>query len=322
MYEHVVAAFMAEPWFLTQAKGRAIAGLLEVRGRGEKVSPEEVRAIVQVREATLAAHSAAAAAGQSQGRAVAVLPLYGVMSPRVGMMEESSGMVSTERWARSFQAMVNDPAVSAIVLDVDSPGGSVYGCDELAARVFAARETKPIYAVANQEADSAAYYVASQAHEFAVTPSGEVGSIGVWSAHVDLSVALELAGESWTFIQTGKYKTEGNTANPLGDEALAFFQKRSAEWYEMFVKAVARGRGVAASVVRGERFGQGRSYGAKEAVERGMADRVATLEETIARAASGKLVARGGLKAEAGGSGDAAAVLALRRRRLANEALA
>lgn len=297
MFEHIISAFVADPWFITPAKGQAIAGLLAMRARGEKVSAEEVRAIVQIRDAAHAAHPYdvaalhfAASPGGKAPRNVAVLPMYGVLSPRVGGIEESSGMVSTEAWGRKFQSLVDDPTIGAIVLDVDSPGGSVFGIDELASRVAAGAAVKPVYAVANSEADSAAYYVASQATEFAVTPSGVVGSIGVWMAHYDLSAAYEMAGIKTTVIQSGKNKTEGNQFAPLTEDAKAFLQKQSDEYYDMFVKAVARGRGVPVSAVRGEQFGQGRSFIAKEAVSRGMADRVATLEETIARAASGKVV--------------------------------
>ena len=121
MFEHIISAFVADPWFITPAKGQAIAGLLAMRARGEKVSAEEVRAIVQIRDAAHAAHPYdvaalhfAASPGGKAPRNVAVLPMYGVLSPRVGGIEESSGMVSTESWGRKFQALVDDPTVGAI----------------------------------------------------------------------------------------------------------------------------------------------------------------------------------------------------------------
>ena len=89
---------------------------------------------------------------------------------------------------------MREPSISAIVLDVDSPGGSVFGVEELATEIRAARGTKPVVAVANSMAASAAYWIASQADELVITPGGMVGSIGVLTAHEDISKAQEMAG--------------------------------------------------------------------------------------------------------------------------------
>jgi len=115
-----------------------------------------------------------------------------------------------------------------------------------------------------------------------VTPSGEVGSIGVVAAHMDISKMAESAGLKVTLVSAGKYKTEGNQFEPLSDEARAALQVRVDDYYAMFVKAVARNRGVSPADVRNG-FGEGRVVGAKQAVALGMADRVATLDETLAR---------------------------------------
>jgi ClpP class serine protease len=109
-----------------------------------------------------------------------------------------------------------------------------------------------------------------------------VGSVGVVSLHLDFSKQAEMEGVKPTWITYGRYKVEGNELEPLGEEARAFLQHRVDEYGEMFVKAVARNRGVNAKEVR-ENFGQGRMFGAKEAKERGLVDRIATLDETLER---------------------------------------
>ena len=211
-----------------------------------------------------------------------MLPLTGVIMHRANMFSEFSGGTSTEKFTAAFRQLVADPMIKAIVLDVDSPGGTVAGVEELASEIFKAREQKPIYAVANALAASAAYWIASSATELIVTPSGLVGSIGVYAAHQDISEFAKQAGVKVTLVSAGKYKTEGNEFEPLSDEARAALQARVDEYYGMFVKAVARNRGVSPSDVRGG-FGEGRVVGAKQAVALGMADRVATLDETLAR---------------------------------------
>ena len=129
---------------------------------------------------------------------------------------------------------------------------------------------------------SAAYYIASQANEFCVSPSSLTGSIGVYQLHEDDSAALDNMGVKFTFISAGKYKTEGNSFQPLDDEARTAMQGVVNDFYDLFTKAVARGRGVAVkAVVNG--FGQGRCLTAQDAVKQGLADKIATLDEVLSK---------------------------------------
>jgi ClpP class serine protease len=143
-----------------------------------------------------------------------------------------------------------------------------------------------------------------------VTPSGEVGSIGVYAAHEDISGMLEQDGVKVTLVSAGKYKTEGNPFEPLSDEAREYIQGRVDEYAAMFHRAVAAGRGVAVERVRSE-FGEGRVFGAQEGVSRGLADRVGTLDETI-RKASRRPPASPQERAAAGTDGRLAALERLR----------
>jgi len=177
---------------------------------------------------------------------------------------------------------MQDARVKAIIFDVDSPGGSVEGVTELASEIYNARKKKPSIAVANAQAASAAYWLASAAGELVVTPSGQVGSIGVYVAHQDESKALENEGVRITLISAGKYKTEGNPSEPLADEARAAIQSKVDDYYTMFVKGVAQNRGSTQAAVR-DGYGQGRMVLASQAVKLNMADRVATLDDVLAR---------------------------------------
>lgn len=211
---------------------------------------------------------------------VAVLPIFGTVIPRADAFSDISGGTSLERTSARFRQALEDPSVGSILLDIDSPGGSVYGVQEFAQEIYAARGRKKVVAIADALAASAAYWIGSAAEQFVVTPSGEVGSIGVVAMHVDYSEHLKTEGVKVTYVHAGEHKVEGNQAEPLGDEARAFIQQRVDEYYEAFVGAVARNRGVTKAKVLKE-FGQGRVYGADQAKAAGMVDRIAPLAEVI-----------------------------------------
>lgn len=218
----------------------------------------------------------------AQGK-VAVLPVRGPLIHRADDVAEWwLGALSTERLSGWFNAAINDKAVGAIVLDVESPGGTVAGLSEAAATIAAGRGKKPVIAVANAEAASAAFYLASAATEFAATPSAMVGSVGTVWQHVDYSKALENEGIKVSIIRAGANKWAVNPFEPLSDAGRAEMQAVVDGYYSEFVRDVSKNRGVSKSVVE-ERFGQGLMFKAEEALSRGMIDRVATMEEIIGK---------------------------------------
>lgn len=276
-YEHIVSLVRETPWAILPSKLAVITDLLAFRAAGGRLTDEEITARVGAVEAP----------AQGMVGQIAVLPLFGVLMQRADLMSEMSGATSVERFATTFRAAVDDSQVRAIVINIDSPGGSVFGIDELSALVAEARATKDVVAVANSLAASAAYWVAASASEVVVTPGGEVGSIGVLAAHIDESRANDAAGLTVSLVSAGKYKTEGNPFEPLGEEARGMLASRVGDYYTMMTNRIAAGRGVSGDAVRSG-FGEGRVVGAKQAKSLGMADRVETLEATIDRLAARK----------------------------------
>lgn len=299
--EHILSAVFAQPWAILPAKLQAMQAVVLRHLSGVRLSAEQLQDVI---EAAARPRPLTQPAG---GGTVAILPVMGVISQRMNMLSAFSGGTSTEQLGREFGAIIADPTISAVVLDVDSPGGSVFGVQELWDQIYAARGSKPIVAVANSMAASAAYYIASAADEIVVTPSGEVGAIGVIATHYDESQLLSNEGVKVSFITAGKYKAEGNSAEPLDDEARAYMQQRVNDYYGMFVNSVAKGRGVSAAQVRSG-MGQGRMLGAKDAKAAGMVDRVETLDQTITRllgrGAAPSLGRPGALALEAGAATD------------------
>jgi signal peptide peptidase SppA len=287
-YRHVLREVARRPWALHPATLAAIVDLLTYRSHGHRITQAEI----EERVAPGQARAVARRGGQSGG-GVAVLPLYGVIAQRAAAFQSVSSPngTSVEEFTRMLRAALADDSVESILIEIDSPGGSVDMVPELAAEVRNARGQKPIVALANTLAASAAYWIGSQADELVVTPSGEVGSIGVYAAHEDLTGVLEQEGVKMTLISAGKFKTEGNPFEPLSDDARAHFQSVVDDFYGMFVGDVAKGRGVSVADVRGG-FGEGRVVQAKQAVKMGMADRVATYDQTVARMMRGGAASR------------------------------
>lgn len=281
-YAHIVKFVTETPWAILPAKLAEIEAILELHLAGGRFSAEELRARF--------GESPPSPTAMKRG-AVAVLPLHGLIAHRIGGMSEMSGGVSTERFAAMFREAMADESISAIVLDIDSMGGTVPGVTELAGEIYEAkgRGTKRVLAHVNALAASAAYWIAASADEIIVTPSGSVGSVGVIAAHIDTSKADEQDGITRTIIAAGKHKAELD--GPLSDEAKAAIQWRVDQAYAQMVRDIARGRGVTPATVR-EGYGEGRVVSAQDALAAGMIDRIATFEVTIAR-----LLGRGGQSA-------------------------
>lgn len=279
----VLRAFAAKPWFIEAAMAERIVSVLEYRAVN---GPRADRAPV-------AATDTAASPGSQPADRIAVFPMRGIVTPRgLGVADLCSlppASISLVEFQAAFRKAANDPGIRAIVLDWDSPGGMVDLVPETAAMVRAARRAgRPIVSVGNTMAASAAYWIACAADELVVTPSGEVGSIGVYTMHQDVSKALAESGVQMTFIKEGPRKVEANPFEPLDDASRAALQETVRHYYDMFVRDVAKFRGVKASVVRAdpeaetEHFGGGRTYPAQKAVALGMADRVATIDDVVA----------------------------------------
>jgi signal peptide peptidase SppA len=277
--ELLIAEFLSTPWALMPERLNAVSAVM-ARWSNHAPATTEVLAGIDVDKVTREARRQNATSVSGGG--IAVLPLYGVITQRGNMIEDVSGpgSVSTQKFAAALRQALADESVSQILIDIDSPGGSVYGVAELADEIVAARTQKPIIAIANSLAASAAYWIGCSASEFYVTPGGEVGSIGVWQAHFDYSQALAAEGVTPTLISAGTYKVEGNPYAPLDPEAQAFMQSRVDDYFLAFSKAVAKGRGVPIAQVRNG-MGQGRVLGADAALEQNMVDGIVTLDETI-----------------------------------------
>ncbi|KNA31039.1 peptidase S49 [Burkholderia pseudomallei] len=291
----LICEFLSTPWAILPERLSAMCAVI-ARWAAEREASPEVMAQVRADAAQIEARRGEAT--RSGNGAIAVLPFYGISAQRTSPMDDvsGSGLMSIQRYTQAFRAALADDSIGGILMDIDSPGGSVYGVMELANEIYQARSQKPVYAISNSLAASAAYWIASSASEFYVTPGGEVGSIGVFVPHQNLAKALEKEGVETTLISAGKYKTEGNPFGPLSDEARAAMQTRVDAYYGAFTRGVAKNRGVDVATVR-EGMGQGRVLSANVAKGENMVDGVATFDEVVRKLA--KTIGQGGTQSQA-----------------------
>lgn len=271
-YMHVLMACAAEPWALEKTKLVTIANFLRFKAAGGQYSAGEVARLTQKREKQV----------QKTDGAVGILSIQGVIGERMSMLDDISGGTSTELISKQFRAMLNDNAIKAIVGDFNTPGGVARSVQELAQEFYDARGIKPMIAQINTCAASAGYWLASQFDEVVVTPSGQAGSIGVYTIHEDISELLASEGIKETLIYSGEFKVLGNEFEPLSADAKTVMQQRVDELAASFTRGVAHGRNVSLTHVN-DQFGQGLMFGADELVARGMADRVGSMSETLER---------------------------------------
>lgn len=215
-------------------------------------------------------------AGYDRLGPIARINIRGTLVQRTGGLRPYCGMTGYNAIRQVHAAALADDKIEAIVHEIDSGGGEVTGLFDLVDDLFAARGDKPVWAILNESAYSAAYAIASAADRIVVPRTGGTGSIGVIAAHVDWSKALEKEGLKVTFIHYGARKTDGRPEIPLSDAALERLQADIDEMGELFIDTVARNRSLAAAKVRGFQAGTFQGAGG---VTAGLADEVASVRQ-------------------------------------------
>ena len=252
-------------WAVTPA---ALSSLVE--GQCQMLSG--AAAVAPEARITASKNKAAAGSAYEMDGPVAIVSVKGTLAKN-GLEFFGYKLLSSMRdIGAAIRQAAADPAVRAIMLDVESPGGTVDGIEELAAAVAAAGQSKPLYAYADGLMASAAYWASCSAHTIAASPTAQIGSIGVVLMHRERSKALDNAGIKVSFLTAGRYKAAGNTAEPLTDEMRAYMQSNIDEVYDMFLSAVAAGRGV--DRTKAMDMADGKIFLAGQAQALGLIDRV------------------------------------------------
>lgn len=273
----VVAACLDEVWAIDSFKLEQICGFLDLRANGYTPTADEVQVV-------LAENNRDQVAGDEPPiiDGVQQLGLYGVMAPRMNLMMQVSGGTSTQAFAEQLRQSGDNPDVKTVLIEVDSPGGMVTGTEELRQAMVALASKKRVVAIARGMMTSAAYYASAPATQIVATPSSQVGSIGVYAIHKEITKAAEDAGVKFRIFRAGELKAAGNPYEKLTDKFAAALQQRIDEPYQMFVASVATDRNLSMQAIE-ERFGQGQSFMAATALDRGMIDEVMGFDDLVAQ---------------------------------------
>ncbi|HML56008.1 MAG TPA: signal peptide peptidase SppA [Solidesulfovibrio magneticus] len=234
-------------------------------------------------DAAAVAAMAAATGGREEPLYQRVGPLA-VIEMHGALAKEGSywwGIASMRQIGAALLQAARDPGVKGILLDIDSPGGTVAGTEELAGIARAVAAAKPLYAYAGDLMCSAAYWIGSQAREICSQASAQIGSIGVVMTHTDWSGWDAQAGLDVTYLTAGHYKAIANPDEPLSDEARAYLQQQLDATYTLFLEAVAAGRRVSAEQALA--MADGKVFLGRQALELGLVDRLESRAEYINR---------------------------------------
>lgn len=212
---------------------------------------------------------------------IGILPVHGAMVQRMGQLTpDCMEMTSYEKLGRSFDAMLADPDVSAILMEIDSPGGQVAGNFEFARRILAARGQKPIYAHANEKAFSAAYSIGSSATQLFTADTGAVGAIGVMMLHMNMAERDAKLGYEYTAFYSGARKNDFNPHFKLSSAARAAATDMVNRLHNVFAQHVASARAMSVDAVNAT---QSDTIEADAALEGKFIDGIATFAEVLNR---------------------------------------
>jgi len=211
---------------------------------------------------------------------VAVLYAEGVIVAGEGAMDQVGG----ERLARELRRLRADDRVKAVVLRVNSPGGSAFASEVIQHETILTRQVKPVIVSMGSYAASGGYWISAYADEVFAEPTTVTGSIGVFGIFPNIQKLASNHGFTFDVVKTGKYADILTLSRPKTEAELGILQGTVDEIYEQFLQRVSDGRGLDIEAVR--EIAQGRVWSGKEALELGLVDTVGGLEDAVSAAAT------------------------------------
>lgn len=254
---HIIGLLHNRPLVITREKHAAICAILEARLAGEPARP-------------LAYDDGERDDGRDDSGYLhvgdtAIIPVHGILGKHLGLFEMVSGGCDLDTVSNMVDVAVGNANVRQIVFDFRTPGGSVTGLPELG-RKIAAITSKRTIAFTDSECLSGGMWLAECCENFYATESARLGSIGVWTAYLDYSRAMEMAGERMQAISAGKYKLLGAYWKPLTAEETKLLQAEVDKIHDQFKDVVNLRREVA------DEYMEGQMFDGPEALDAGLID--------------------------------------------------
>lgn len=287
---------LSSPWAIIPEKLFEIQEIYKTHLRGEKIDASII-------EAATGKQLKNEPAPYEVMNGVAIINVEGVLAKKMSLFTAISGGTSTQLIAQEFKAAMADPEVNAILLYVDSPGGTVDGNLDLVNAVYEARKgkTKPIVAYTDGLMASAAMWIGAAAGAIYITnDTAEVGSIGVVASHTDYSKFEEKIGIKTTEVYAGKYKRIYSQTKPLDTAGLAYIQDQVDYLKSIFVNSIAEMRDISPmdSDDNLKDWAESKIFIGQQAITAGLVDGVSTRDELIDSLAAGRgwqMIAQAGI---------------------------
>lgn len=293
----LVAAYLTEhPWMIRRAMLESICAVVARHERGDKLAAHAVGQIVAERDERqsrkrMCYEGLGCVEPMAEGpvpyvnaEGVAVIPVHGMITKYASMingMSQPTGM-SSDRIVHAVEMAQNDPRVRSLVLDIDSPGGTVAGGEDLVVGMRAARKVggKPMVALAHDQCCSGGYLVAALCDAVYCTENSMVGSCGVYCVIEDSSKMLESEGVQRRVVSSGEFKGAFEMGTPITEGQITELQRNitsMAKWY--VTRTLVEGRGM--SQADADAIADGRVWVGSETIAVGLCDGVTTLAELV-----------------------------------------
>lgn len=291
-YAKILEAVLGSVWAMEPGKLHSVASVLVARAGGVNVEVNSINAVVGDRDSREAAKEVLASsngngatASYQQVGSIAVVGIGGVIAKRASMVNQAStpkgtSIDATRASFRAARREYNAGNLGGVLLRIDSPGGTVDGVADMADEIFQARQAgMPVWAFADGQMASAAYYLGSQASRIVAAQDAAVGSIGTYMVVHDSSRAAENAGIKVHVLKSARLKGAGVEGAAIPPEALERGQRRIDQHNAAFLGAVSRGRGLTGQAL--EAVADGGVLVGREAVAARLVDAVGTVESVV-----------------------------------------
>jgi signal peptide peptidase SppA len=268
---------LTSPWAIMPNKLDEIQAVYATHLRGDKIDISSVEAALG---RPLASEQQVY---QLRDGGVAHFAVEGTIAPKANLFTQISGGVSSQMTLKQINSMHADPRVRSVLIELDSPGGSVFGVSAVADAIRAMAADKPTVTLSTGMMASAGYWWGSAANAVYISGLTDfVGSIGVVATH---NYQPRAAGGQKTEVTAGRYKRIASDTAPLTAEGQAYLQAQVDELYRVFVDAVAQSRNVSVQQVL-EHMADGRVFVGQQAIDAGLVDGVSSVESLVEQLAS------------------------------------
>ena len=269
---HIISKVTRQPWVITGEKLTAIIDVLEARQLGEFRSMDYPKDGEHEDDSGRSDYREF----QTPAGVVAVIPVHGILGKHISSLEAACGGCSLDTLQSQLKTALSSPHISRVLLDINSPGGTVTGTPETAKLIATLAVAKPVWAYTDSESCSGALWLAEQCSNFYASESSSVGSCGVRMVLLDYTRKLEQDGVQVNAIASGKYKVLGAPFKALTEEERGMLQSESDRIHQEFQKAVNNVRPIA------DGYLQGQVYRGEEAAGYGFTDGVVNdIDEVI-----------------------------------------